>query len=446
MANIIKKAEVIVTRVWNYVTRDVWRVDLSASKQSRFGLDNITRILFLAGRGYVDNKLSLMASALTYFTLLSFVPFLSLILGIAKGFDAQEYLQAELINQFPGQSEVLNLAFDLVDSVLSYATKGVVVGIGIVFIIWSLWAIVSNIERSFNMVWQISKGRSFYRKFTDLLAALFILPILLIVSFGVTIYLKTAIDSSPILSALSPVMNVLVKCIPYFLSFLLFTVMYIIIPNTKVKLPNALLGGLLAGIAYQAFQYLYINGQLWVNRYNAIYGSFAALPLLLLWLQLTWTIVLFGAEITYAAQNLRNYLFERESKNISHRYRHFFTILMMSVVCKRFEQGLSPLSDEEISEQYHIPIGIVKRQLDLLCEVGLLSEANNSKDDRVKVYQPAMDIHQISVGLIWQKLFEHGVEDFKMNPDEEYPTQWHALIDMENSQILKGGECLVKDL
>lgn len=446
MANIIKKTEIIVTRVWTYVTRDVWRVDLSASKRSRFGLDNIIRIIYLAGRGFLENKLSLMASALTYFTLLSFVPFLSLILGIAKGFYAQEYLQAELINQFPGQSEVLNLAFGLVDSVLSYATKGVVVGIGIVFIIWSLWAIVSNIEKSFNMVWQISKGRNIYRKFTDLLAALFILPILLILSFGVTIYLKTAIDSSPILSALSPVMNFLVKSIPYFLSFLLFTVMYIIVPNTKVKLPNALLGGLLAGMAYQAFQYLYINGQLWVNRYNAIYGSFAAIPLLLLWLQLTWTIVLFGAEVTFAAQNLKNYLFERESKHISQRYRYFFTILIMNVVCKRFEQGDKALTDEEISEQYHIPIGIVKRQLDMLCEVGLLSEANSSEDDRVQVYQPALDIHQISVSLIWQKMFEHGVEDFKMNPNEEYPSQWNALLDMENALITKGGECLVKDL
>ncbi|MBQ9202343.1 MAG: YihY/virulence factor BrkB family protein [Bacteroidales bacterium] len=446
MANIIRKAERTATRVWIYITRDIWRVYVSEGEQRRFGLDNIIRILYLAGRGFMDNKLSLTASALTYFTLLAFVPFLSLILGIAKGFDAQEYLQAELINQFPGQSEVLNLAFGLVDSVLSYASKGIVVGLGIVFIIWSLWSIVSNIENSFNRIWQISKGRSFSRRITDLLATIFVLPIILILTFGVTIYLKTAINTSPILSALSPVMNVLVKCIPYFLSFIIFTVMYIIIPNTKVKLPNALLGGLLAGIAFQAFQYLYINGQLWVNRYNAIYGSFAALPLLLLWLQLTWTIVLFGAEITFAAQNIRNFLFEKESRNISQRYRYFFTILIMNVVCKRFDQGLRALSDDELSSQYHIPIGIVKRQLDLLCDVGLLSEANSSTDDRIRVYQPAMDIHQISVSLIWRKIFEHGTEDFKMNPDERYPSQWRTLLDMENALMTKGEDILAKDL
>ncbi len=168
----------------------------------------------------------------------------------------------------------------------------------------------------------------------------------------------------------------------------MFTALYVFMPNTKVKLKHALISGILAGTAHQAFQFLYISSQLWVSRYNAIYGSFAALPMFLLWLQVSWTICLFGAELTYAGQNIRNFSFDKDARNISRRYRDFISILIMSLIAKRFADEKS----EDIA------------------------------------YQPSMDINKMNVALLLDKLDTHGSEDFKIDKENRIQHQWGALL------------------
>lgn len=428
-----------------FFTKDLWHPNAREHKGFLYHFDNIIRIIQLATRGFQNNKLIIIASALTYFTVLAFIPLMSIMLGIAKGFNFQDYLQNVMLNTFPGQVEVLNFVFSLVEQVLSVAANGVVVGIGLIFIFWSVWAIVNNLERAFNMVWGL-QNRKFYRKLGTLLAVIFLFPILLVISSGVSIYLKTALDSSPLFEAMGPLNNLLIKLIPYVLSWLLFTLMYIILPNTKVKFKNAAVAGLIAGVAFQIFQYLYINGQIWVSRYNALYGSFAAIPLLLLWLQLTWTIVLMGAEMTYASQNLENFFYEKEISNVSNRYHYFFAIVMMGAICRRFEKGESPLSCEQLSRSKHIPLRLASIELEHLKNAGLVTEVPDEKNNRLVYFQPAMDIHQITVGLVMEKLFRNGAENFNVDIDEFYSGQWKAICEVEQSMRAKGDETLVKDL
>ena len=169
-------------------------------------------------------------------------------------------------------------------------------------LLWTVINLITNIEITFNRIWQIKKARSMYRKITDYFSMFLLMPILIVISGGLSIFMSTTLKYIEDFVLLAPILKFLIRLIPFALTWFMFTGLYIYMPNTKVKFKHALIAGVLAGTAHQAFQFLYISGQLWVSRYNAIYGSFAALPLFLLWLQISWTICLFGAELTYAGQ------------------------------------------------------------------------------------------------------------------------------------------------
>ena len=217
-------------------------------------------------------------------------------------------------------------------------------------------------------------------------------------------------------------------------------------PNTKVKFKHALIAGILAGSAYQAFQFLYINSQLWVSKYNAIYGSFAALPLFLLWLQISWTICLFGAELTYAGQNIRSFSFDQDTRNISRRYRDFISILIMSLIAKRFEKNEPPYTAAEISEEHQIPIRLTNQVLYQLQEIELLLEVvTDEKSDEIG-YQPSMDINQLNVAVLLDRLDTYGSENFKIDKDEEFNDEWKVLTESREEYYKKASKVLLKDL
>lgn len=431
---------------WKFMSYDLWRVHKHEVKGYRNILLNIARTLILAVRGFGSDRLSTRASALTYSTMLAVVPIFAIIIGIARGFGFQALIEAELTKVFPGQNELLTMLFGFVQSFLEVTTSGVIVGAGIVFLVISVWSIMQSIELAVNDIFQIHKIRSFSRQISDYLAAMLLLPILLILSSGLSVFLNTALAQSLFLPLLSPFVNLLMKMIPFLLSWLGFSLLYIIIPNTKVKPKNAIFAGFIAGFGFQAFQFLYISGQLWVTRYNAIYGSFAAIPLFLLWLQLSWTIVLIGAEIAYAAQNVQNFYFEKETKNVSHRYRYFVSILIMSILCKRFEKGEGPMTMNEISSEYQFPARLMSWTINRLLEMKLISEIHTTSSNELSAYQPAVDINKLTVGYIYKRMFEHGTEDFVIDVEQLYTTSWHSLLNMEECMTKHGSDKLVKDL
>lgn len=188
------------------------------------------------------------------------------------------------------------------------------------------------------------------------------------------------------------------------------------------------MAGILSGIAFQFFQFIYISGQIWVSKYNAIYGSFAALPLLLLWLQLSWLICLFGAEISYASQNVKKFSFERDSKNISRRYKDFLTLLIASLIVKRFVKGEKPYTADELSDAYRIPIRITTQILYQLTELHIIIEVNYGDDERVVHYQPAIDVNKITVSYLLTRMDEYGSENFKIDTSKLFSKEWKALL------------------
>ena len=338
-------------------------------------------------------------------------------------------MEHQFRNGFGGNTETTEAILSFVDSYLSQTKGGVFIGIGLVMLLWTVINLVSNIEITFNRIWEVKKARSMYRKITDYFSMFLLMPILIVVSGGLSIFMSTMLKQMDDFVLLAPIMKFMIRLIPFVLTWLMFTGLYIFMPNTKVKFKHALIAGVLAGTAYQAFQYLYISSQLGVSKYNAIYGSFAALPLFLLWLQISWTICLFGAELAYAGQNIQSFSFDQDTRNISRRYRDFISILIMSLIAKRFERNEPPYTAAQISEEHQIPIRLTNQVLYQLQEIDLIHEVVTDAKSEEIGYQPSMDINQLNVAILLDRLDTYGSENFKIDKDEEFSDEWKVLTE-----------------
>ena len=435
-----------IAALWKFLTYDIWRITEDEVTRTTFSVYNIIKTIYLCINRFTKDRIVNKASALTYSTLLAIVPILAILFAIARGFGFDNLMESQIVNGFGGPTEPTEVILQFVNSYLSQTKSGIFIGVGLIMLLWTVLNLINNMEITFNRIWQVKKARSMYRKITDYFSMFLLMPILIVVSGGLSIFVGTMLKSMADFVLLAPILKFLIRLIPFVLTWLMFTGLYIFMPNTKVKFKHALISGILAGSAYQAFQFLYISSQLWVSKYNAIYGSFAALPMFLLWLQISWTICLFGAELTYAGQNIRNFSFDRDTQNISRRYRDFISILIMSLIAKRFENNETPYTAEEISEEHRIPIRLTNQILYQLQEIHLIHEVVTDQKSEDIAYQPSIDINQLNVALLLDRLDTYGSEDFKVDKDEEFSEQWKVLLDSREEYYKKASKVLLKDL
>ncbi len=433
-----------VKEFWDFVTIGIWRVTDTEVKGLKQKGISFLKTISLAIRRFEEDKLQSKASALTFSTLLSIVPILAILFSIANGFGFHNILKNQLFDYFPGQKEVLEKGLTFVDSYMQQAQSGLFLGIGIVLLLYTVMSLLSTVEDCFNSIWRVKKGRTYYRWFTDYFSVFLLLPVFIVSSSGLSIFLSTYFETLADYELITPVFQIILKMAPFVVTIFMFTGAYMFLPNTKVKFKSAFYAGIFAGTAFQIFQYLYISGQIWVSKYNAIYGSFAALPLLLLWLQLSWLICLLGAEIAYASQNIRSYDFEADSKNISRRYKDFLRLLITTLIVKRFERGEKPYSAEVISAEFKIPTRLTSAILFELQELNIINEVVDDDDDII-LYQPALDINKITVGYLLEKVDLYGSENFKVDKDIEFKTEWQALL-KSREDMIKDNNILLKDL
>jgi len=385
------------------------------------------------------SQINTRAAALTYSTLLSIVPLLAVLFAIARGFGFQNIMQSQLFDFFPGQKDALEQAMYFVDKSLEYASNGIFIGVGIIMLLYTVVSLMSNIESNFNKIWRVQAGRSYFRQFTDYIALFIIAPVFIICNAGLSIMLTTSLESEFISMLMSPILKIL----PFLLTIILFTFIYMYIPNTKVKFTSALFGGVFAGIAFQIFQIIYISGQIWISKYNAIYGSFAALPLLLLWMQLSWFICLIGVQLSFANQNVHKFSFEREVQTISRRYKDFLLLLITTLIVKRFEQGGKPYTADDLSENYKIPTQLTSDVLFFLQQTGIIVPTPTD-NDLVSAFIPAVDINKITINYLFEKVDLFGSEDFKIDKDVQFINEWKITGNLRT--VDHKSNVLVKDL
>ena len=281
-------------------------------------LKQIYRILSLTIRFFTRKRVMAQASALTYSTLLAIVPILAVVFAIARGFGFNKYIEYWFRDIFSSQPQAADSIVGFVNGYLVHTQSGIFLGIGLIFMLYTVLMLMNNVEETFNEIWQVSTSRPIMRSFVNYLAMFLLFPILIIVSTGLTIFMSTIAKSYSNDTFLGFALPQLIDLTTYIIVTLLFIGLYVYMPNTKVRLSCAIVPGILAGIAMQVLQMFYIHSQLWVTGYNAIYGSFAALPLFMLWVQISWTICLFGAQLTYTNQNLNRFGINLEPETVMH--------------------------------------------------------------------------------------------------------------------------------
>ena len=279
-------------------------------------LREIYRKFYLTIRFFTEKRVMTQASALSYSTLLAIVPILAVVFAIARGFGYNKYIELWFRESLSTQPQVADIIVGFVNSYLVHTQSGIFLGVGLVFMLYSVLMLISNIEDTFNQIWQLSSTRPIIRSITNYLAICFLFPIIIVVSTGLSIFMETVADTMDGFRILGPAIRRMLSLAPCVLMSLMFIILYVYMPNTKVRFSSAIVPGILAGIAMQVLQLAYIHSQIWVTGYNAIYGSFAALPLFMLWIQISWTICLFGAQLTFTNENMNRIGFNLESLNV----------------------------------------------------------------------------------------------------------------------------------
>lgn len=414
----------MLQKVLVFIRKDIWRITFKDMPKYQVILIKTLRILLLAFRGYDEDKVSLRSSALTFYSMLSVVPVAAMAFGMAKMFGFEKQLTNYLNNQFAGQQEVLEYIIQFSNSYLENTKGGLIAGIGAGILIWSVMKVFGNIESSFNAIWQIRQGRNWFRKFSDYISMLIIAPILMVSSTAVQVFIKTNLESLIPEYTILSIFLVLIKLIPYVFVWLLLTMIFMVMPNTKVKFKSAFIAGIISGTVFVIIQWLYLYFQFGVSKYNAIYGSFAALPLFLVWLQMSWLIVLFGAEISFAVQNVEKYEFEPDTHNLSPFSWRVLTLMVAHLLIKNFAGGQKAMTAENISKRLEIPIRSVRDILYILMDSGILSEVNTQHEKEI-AYQPAIDTNILTVSYVLNAIDHRGTDKIL------------AIASTEKDQIIK---------
>ena len=439
-----------ISNIIRFLTVDIWRFSSYTSKRWTVWLKPIVLSVKLC----FQRRLNVQASALTYYTFFATIPILAFIFAIGRGFGMDEYIENFFVQLFStnAESSAVKLLFTLIENYLKHARGGVFIGIGIIFLLWSIFNVFTQIEKSLNDIWGIRKARPFVRRFTDYFSLTLLIPFLIIISSGLNIYVKWYLIQAPESYILHPVLRFILWIKPWLLCCLICTLVYLVIPNTKVKFLNALIAGILAGSAVLAFKILYLWLMKWATAYNAVYGSLAAIPILMLFIRIVWIILLCGAEISFAGQHFQMYDHAKEIDNISHRYARCVQLFLVGIIAKRYEENVGQYTIDEISKAYHLPPKLVVTMLERLCQCGILIEAHTADEEKEeRAYLPALPVDRLSVEYVMSELDKFGKEDFVFTDEQKnedpMAAMW-AFVKQRSEEMAMGekDKILVKDL
>ncbi len=442
----MSNAVTLFKRISHFINHRLWQLRLEKLDKKQGFLLKQLRIFMLAIKGFNEDKCLLKASALTYYTLFSIVPVIALAFAIAKGFGYQEDLKQQILSKFGNQKDILLQAFDYADKMLANTHGGLIAGIGVILLIWSVMKLLSSIENSFNEIWEIKRDRTWVRKVTDYLSIMLIAPIFLILSGTITVGIETSIQAiSSSYVSFDPIVTILFKLIAFSLIWGVFVFVYIALPNTKVSFKAGAIAALVAAILFELLQWAYVASQVGVAQYNAIYGSFAALPLFLIWVQYSWYVMLFGSELAFANQNVDHYELENDIINISDRYKRVIALLIANYVVKNFNEGKKPLTAIQIARKLDLPVRLARSIIFEFTETGIFNEIKLDSDKEIG-YQPGITDSKLTVKYIIDKLDQKGVNILPIEDSKELEIVNGLMQDMDDVLNTTKGNVPVKDL
>jgi membrane protein len=404
----------MISRILTFFKTGIWETRLKDLSPIEAFFFKYLRIILLAFRGFMRDHCQKTASVLTYYSLLNVVPVVAVAFAMAKGFGLEKLIEKQILQM----ADKANWQADITTQIISFSHKlleqakgGLIAGVGIILLLWAVISIMGKIEQSLNEIWEIKKSRTLIRKFSDYMAMMILGPVLLIISSGATVLVasqvKVIVNKIALLGVFSKVILLLLNLLPYASIWVLLTMLYLIMPNTKIPIRSAILGGITAGTIAQIIQWIYINFQIGVSKYGAIYGSFAALPLFLGMLQMIWMIVLFGAEIANANEHYETFGFHPDYSRISVSSKRLLMLRTFHLLTKKFSLGEKPLSAPQISHALEIPVRLVRQLLHELSDVGLVVETVKGIKSEV-AFQPGRTIENITVKAALDEYEKYG--------------------------------------
>lgn len=420
-------------QIRDFLRYDVWRrtnAELT-SRGKRLGY-RVLRTLVLVVRGFTSKNLNVRANSLTYSLVFAIIPILAMILAVAKGFGVADLIQQQLNDSFLGETNLVPTIMAMVERYLDTAQGGVFLGVGLVILLWAVYSFFRNAESAFNEIWNVKQSRSIIRQFTTYITIVVLIPILVVVTSGLSIFVNTTVVASlPNAAFFAQFKSGIVRLLQFVICWALFTWMYAAIPNTKVKFLSALIPGILIGTLFQLLQMLSVYIIVFLSRTSIVYGAFATLPILLTWLQWTCLLILIGAEMSFAIQNNELFEYQHDVEKMSRRYKDFITLYLLAVIIKRFEQDQPPLTAHELATHNHIPLRLVNQLLSRLVETQLLREIYiENKEDRT--FQPALDTHLITIGMVFDRIDCQGTEEFLQSTPPEMQQFWQRFIQLKS--------------
>ena len=424
----LHEAAEALNRGRRFVAHDVWHMDRGEQETPGLIIKHI-RVAILLVKGVLKDNLLLRASALTFATMLAIVPFLALMFYIIQAFNVEESV-ADLLSmalgstvEGPSTRQFLADLFRPVQEdadnptavILSLAERGANPGTltlaGLIFVLTTVFGMMMNIEGSLNTIWGIHERRSYYHAFSNYLKIIVLLPFL--VATGLTVQAVLQSPSFPL--RIGPA-RYLLHWSQYVLSWFVFTAFYYMVPNTRVRFRYALLAGVIAGTVWSLLALLYVRMQYGLPRYSLMYSTFAQIPMLLMWVYLSWLTLLAGAELSFAYQNERTYAMERLVENASYAYREAVGLWAMYELCRRFDAGEPGLTIEEAAMRWNVPSRLLNDTLRLFEEAALVTRSASEPP----VYQPARSLDKIFVSDVINCRREAGRDPSSLREEPAY--------------------------
>ena len=414
----------MISQAIDFFRKGIWEVRLDRLSKARAYVIGTIRIFMMAGGNLEKNDCQRNATVLTYYSVLNIVPLFAVVFAVANGFGLEKFVVRQIFRLARDanlQPDVTSRIIDFSRSLLTHAKGEIIVGVGVVILFWTVISILSKIEDTFNMIWGARRSRTVVRKLTDYMSMLILGPVLLALWSSVNILivseLRVIMRDISLLGPMSAILFFLMKLLPFISIWLLLLALYLVMPNTRVSVRSSVFAAIVTGSLIQVVQWVYIRFQIGVSTQSAIYGSFAAIPLFLAWLQVSWIIVIFGAEIANSSEHYETYGFHPDYSRIGVARRRLLMLRIFHLLVKRFDAGEKPLTSKEIGKILEIPEPLVREILVQIVDVDLVSEITKGAR-KESLFQPARSVNEMTIKNVLDA-YEKSGEDILAPAYEE---------------------------
>lgn len=395
---------------------------------------NFAKIFY---KNFLSSDISLLASNLTYMMILTIFPFFAIVIGVSKGFGLDEILISELTKFVPQDEIQINYVLNVINNLIISAKGGVLTGLGIVILVYSVISMFDLLEKTFNNIWNVKDKRKYSTKIISYVAITFIAPIFLLLIIGSSSLIVDVV--SKYLGNIAILTLIFVRLINIILILLVLLALFLLVPNKRVQLIPAFIGSLFTLIGIYIIYVIYSILQTSINRYNIIYGSLAFVPIFLIWIKYIWTVILIGAQITYSIQTSKEFVEEKYVLSVNETKK--LGLYLLYIVIENFENMGDPFTINDLKKESGLPKSIIKEGIRTLQDIYLLNEFFDSKTNQsfyqvnknpnaitIKLYNDLVEKSDISSDIILEKISEDKKEQYLRISKE---------IDFKNIKLIK---------